>query len=234
MKPLVDEGSITDRTAAALRAAILNGELEPNTLHVVHNVAERLGVSRTPVREALIRLAAEGMVRVQRNRGFIVLHSSSEDLIEIFSLRLLLEVPAARAAAVLAGPAEIEQLHAHIALMREAMDTEDAETFLKADREFHRTLLLASGNERLAEFVDSLRNVVLSSGVSTANRSESIEEILEPHLELLACISAHDPAATGESMKQHIVNTGNKLIEQEFGAAAATAFMSALARFDVA
>jgi DNA-binding GntR family transcriptional regulator len=234
MKPLADEGSITDRTAAALRSAILNGDLEPNTLHVVHNVAEQLGVSRTPVREALIRLAAEGMVRVQRNRGFIVLHSSAEDLIEIFSLRLLLEVPAARAAAVLAGPEEIAQLDAHIALMRDAMDTDDAETFLKADREFHRTLLLAGGNERLAEFVDSLRNVVLSSGVSTANRTESIEEILEPHLELLSCVSAHDPIATGQSMKEHLLNTGNKLIEQEFGAEAAAAFMSALTRLNVA
>jgi DNA-binding GntR family transcriptional regulator len=233
MEPLLQEGSMTDRATAALRSAILRGDLEPNTLHAVHTVAERLGVSRTPVREALIRLATEGLVSVQRNRGFVVLRHSSEDLCEIFSLRLLLEVPAARAAAALASPADIEALEANVARMREAMGRGDAERFLREDRQFHRTLLSVSGNERLAEFVDSLRNVVLNRGVSTANRTESIEEILEPHLELLRLVRDHEPEEAAASMRTHLVQTGEKLLAQEFGPDAAAQFRAILDRFHI-
>ena len=102
MEPLQLEGSITARVTDALRRAILSGDLQPGVLQAVHTVAGELGVSRTPVREALINLAAQGMVRIERNRGFVVLHASAHDLQEIFSLRLLLEVPAARAATMAA------------------------------------------------------------------------------------------------------------------------------------
>jgi DNA-binding GntR family transcriptional regulator len=231
MQPLANEGSMADRATAALRAAILNGDLEPNTLHAVHTVADRLGVSRTPVREALIRLAADGMVTVHRNRGFVVLHTSAEDLRQIFSLRLLLEVPATRAAALVATDDDIAALEADIERMRQAMD--DAETFLRADRQFHRTLLTISGNDRLAEFVDGLRNIVLSTGVSTANRSESIEEILEPHVDLLTRVLEHDAAGAARSMYEHVLQTARKLIRQEFGDDEATAFADTLARFEI-
>jgi DNA-binding GntR family transcriptional regulator len=231
MQPLANEGSMADRATAALRAAILNGDLEPNTLHAVHTVADRLGVSRTPVREALIRLAADGMVTVHRNRGFVVLHTSAEDLRQIFSLRLLLEVPATRAAALVATDDDIAALEADIERMRQAMD--DAETFLRADRQFHRTLLTISGNDRLAEFVDGLRNIVLSTGVSTANRSESIEEILEPHVDLLTRVREHDAAGAARSMYEHVLQTARKLIRQEFGDDEATAFADTLARFEI-
>lgn len=234
MQPLASEGSMADRATAALRTAILNGDLEPDTLHAVHTVADRLGVSRTPVREAVIRLAADGMVRVHRNRGFIVLHTTAAELGQIFSLRLLLEVPAARAAATLATDEDIAALEADIERMRQAMDAQDAETFLRADRQFHRTLLTVSGNDRLAQFVDGLRNVVLSTGVSTANQSESIEEILEPHVELLELVRAHDSAGAARSMHRHILETGHRLIQQEFGDQESAKFGEALAHFEIA
>ena len=233
MEPLSQHGTMTDRATSALRAAILRGELEPSTLHAVHTVAEQLGVSRTPVREALIRLSGEGLVRVHRNRGFVVLRHSPDDLCEIFSLRLLLEVPAARAAATLAGPVDVAALEADLTRMRDAMRRDDAERFLREDRQFHRTLLTISGNERLAEFVDSLRNVVLSSGVSTANRSESIEEILEPHLELLRLVRDHRAEEAAESMRHHLVQTAEKLLVQEFGLDAAAQFRAILDRLHI-
>jgi DNA-binding GntR family transcriptional regulator len=231
MKPIANDGSMADRATVALRSAILSGDLEPNKLHAVHTVADLLGVSRTPVREALIRLAAEGMVQVHRNRGFVVLRTSAEELRQIFSLRLLLEVPATRAVAILATDDDIAALGADIARMREMSEENDEDGFLRADRQFHRTLLTISGNERLAEFVDSLRNVVLSTGVSTANRTESIEEILEPHVDLLRLVCTHDADGAARSMQEHILNTGRKLIEQEFGADEAQTFDEVLARF---
>jgi DNA-binding GntR family transcriptional regulator len=118
--------------------------------------------------------------------------------------------------------------------MRQAKDDDDAETFLRADRQFHRTLLSISGNSRLAEFVDSLRNVVLGTGVSTANQTESIEEILEPHVELLRLVREHDAPGAARSMHRHVLETGRKLIGQEFGDDETAAFHTALSQLEIA
>jgi DNA-binding GntR family transcriptional regulator len=224
LEALRDEGSITARAAEELRRAILRGDLQPGTLYAVHTVAKELGVSRTPAREALIKLAAEGMIRFERNRGFIVRHAAAQDLQEIFTLRLLLEVPATSAAAQLATAADVRVLEEHIESMRHEKDTDDAESFLAADRGFHRSLLLIGHNVRLAEFVDGLRNVVLMSGVSTANRSESISDILDPHVEILEHVRRRDPEAAAESMRVHLLDTGRRLLRQQFGDGAVAAF----------
>lgn len=229
MQRLTSEGSMTDKATAALRSAILNGDLKPDTLHTVHVVADRLGVSRTPVREALIRLAADGLVQVQRNRGFLVLHSSAGDLRQIFALRLLLEVPATRAAALRATGDDIAALEADIHEMRQAMLADDADTFLIADRGFHKTLLSVSGNDRLAQFVDGLRNVVLRTGMSTAKQTESIEEILAPHEAILDLVRTHDADAAARAMYEHVLHTGRRLVSQEFGAGEAALFDEAVA-----
>jgi DNA-binding GntR family transcriptional regulator len=94
--PLAASASLTDRVVHELRESIRSGVLRPGELYSVYQLAEQLQVSRTPVREGLLRLAEAGMVRFERNRGFRVLRSAPADIAGIFHLRLLLEVPAAR------------------------------------------------------------------------------------------------------------------------------------------
>lgn len=224
MKALDQGETITSRAREAIRRAILNGDLQPGQLYAVNSVAQTLGVSRTPAREALIQLSAEGMVQFERNRGFVVRHATAEDLREIFALRLLLEVPATYAAAQIATKEQTETLEEHLSAMREEELHGDAESFLAADRGFHRSLLLIAGNVRLADYVDSLRNVVLMSGVSTAGRTESIEQILEPHITILEYVSGHEAEAAADAMREHIVNTGRLLLRQDFGDDAVTEF----------
>lgn len=224
VESLQDNGSITDRATEELRRSILRGDLRPGTLYSVHVIAKELGVSRTPAREALIKLSAEGMVQFERNRGFIVRHATEQDLREIFTLRLVLEVPTTSIATQVATEADIAILEEHIDVMRREHDTGDAENFLARDRSFHRSLLLVGGNVRLAEFVDGLRNAVLMSGVSTANQSETIAEILDPHIKILDHMCKRDPVAAAEAMRVHLLNTGRKLLRQEFGDDAVTAF----------
>jgi DNA-binding GntR family transcriptional regulator len=159
----------------------------------------------------------------------LVLYSSAKDLRQIFALRLLLEVPATRAAAILATENDFAALEADLHNMRQAMVADDAETFLVADRGFHKTLLSVSGNDRLAHFVDGLRNVVLRTGFSTAKQSESIEEILAPHEAILELVRVHDSDAAALAMREHIVHTGRRLISQEFGNEEAALFDAAIA-----
>jgi DNA-binding GntR family transcriptional regulator len=168
MKPLQETTSVNAQVLTALRAAVISGELSPGSLHSVQTLATQLGVSRTPVREALIKLAQQGMVRFERNRGVRVLLTSLHDLEEVFGLRLLLEPPAVGRAVGRLDAAQRRELQRTFAHMEKAARADDEFTMFEHDRRFHRVLLEGSGNARLASFVDGLRDMVLRRGVSTA------------------------------------------------------------------
>ncbi|HEY1970504.1 MAG TPA: GntR family transcriptional regulator [Pseudonocardia sp.] len=199
----------------ALRAAVITGELPPGTLHSVHTLAGQLGVSRTPVREALIKLAQQGMVRFERNRGVRILQTSLHDLEEVFALRLLLEPPATRRAVLLRNPATRRELRQVFAAMERAASAGDEIRMWEHDRRFHRVLLAASGNGRLAEYVDGLRDMVLRRGVSTAHQSRTLADIVDEHRVVLERVEAGDADGAAERMRAHILHTAELLIAQE-------------------
>jgi DNA-binding GntR family transcriptional regulator len=205
------------RVLGALRAAVISGELAPGSLHSVQALATQLGVSRTPVREALIKMAQLGMVRFERNRGVRVLQTSLHDLEEVFALRLLLEVPATRRACELIDAAGRKELRRVFRAMERAADADDEFALWEHDRHFHRTLLQASGNTRLAHYVDGLRDTVLRRGVSTARSSRSLHEIVAEHLVVLERIEASDADGAAAAMRAHVLHTAELLIAQEGG-----------------
>ncbi len=210
----------TDRSLAKaildeLRGAIVSGELVPGTLYSVRELAARLGVSRTPVREALLQLAQRGMVRFERNRGIRVLQTSLHDLEEVFAIRLLLEVPATFRATSQKPPGLVADLRTDLDTMRRAADERDESAFMLADRRFHEAVNTASGNLRLARYVDSLRDMVFLRGTSTVDRSRGLADILAEHEHIAACVEEGDAHEAAEAMRQHLLTTARLLIAQE-------------------
>ncbi len=202
-----------------IRSSVVNGDLVPGSLHSVAELAEDLGVSRTPVREALIELASRGMVRFERNRGVRILQTSIHDLEEIFEIRRMLEVPAARRAAARMTPAEVRGLRGRLASMERAAAAGDESRLWTHDRAFHHDLLLASGNRRLAEYVDTLRDMVLVRGVTTAGRGRSLEAIVAEHRAVLERVEARDADGAAAALGEHIAQTFALLVAQEQAAA---------------
>ncbi len=203
----------------AVRSSVISGDLVPGSLHSVAELAESLGVSRTPVREALIELASRGMVRFERNRGVRILQTSIHDLEEIFEIRRMLEVPAARRAAARMTPAEVRGLRGQLLAMNRAAAAGDESRLWVHDRAFHHALLLASGNRRLAEYVDTLRDMVLVRGVTTAGRGRSLDAIVAEHRAILEHIEGGDAAGAAEALGAHIGRTFDLLVAQEQDAA---------------
>jgi DNA-binding GntR family transcriptional regulator len=198
-----------------VRASIINGDLLPGSLHSVAELAESLGVSRTPVREALIELASRGMVRFERNRGVRILQTSIHDLEEIFEIRQMLEVPAARRAAARMTPAEVRSLRSRLEAMDRAAAADDESRLWVHDRAFHYSLLLASGNRRLAEYVDTLRDMVLVRGVTTAGRGRTLAAIVAEHRAILELVEAGDADGAADALRSHIGRTFELLVAQE-------------------
>lgn len=219
MRHLGNDTNLARKILDELATAIVNGELVPGSLYSVHDLADRLGVSRTPVREALIQLGERGMVRFERNRGVRILQTSLHDLEEVFAIRLLLEVPATYRAVTQRTPSLIKELGSQLKTMRAAATRHDEATFMAADRRFHEIINQASGNLRLARYVDSLRDMVLLRGALTVDRSRSFDDILAEHEEIYRFIEAGKAAEAAESMRAHLLHTVSLLIGQEAEAA---------------
>lgn len=207
--------TLASHARAAVLAAIGDGRLAPGALHSVAQLAEELGVSRTPVREALLMLEREGRVRFERNRGVRILAPTAHDIAEVFELRLLLEVPSAIAAA---GSADLDALGTELEAMQAAAAAEDEGAFMDHDERFHALILGAGGNRRLVATVAGLRDAVRGRGASTVGRSRSLEEIQAEHAAILEALRAGEGDRAGAAMRYHLRRTGDLLAAQYGGA----------------
>jgi DNA-binding GntR family transcriptional regulator len=222
--------SRTQEVTDILRTSILNGELEPGSMHSIGALAETLGVSRTPVREALIELASRGMVRFQRNRGVRILQASPQDVQDIFQLRRLLEVPAAQMATARMTPDILQRLRGIVAEQQLAAARNDESRQWELDRAFHHALLAASGNRRLADYVDQLRDAILVRRATTVGLTPKGKGVGSDHLQILEAFEAHDADRAAAAVASHLDHTLEMLISQEDGAGPISPAPSARAR----
>ncbi|MEX1077941.1 MAG: GntR family transcriptional regulator [Homoserinimonas sp.] len=206
--------STTDRVHALLREEIISGELAGGSLHSIYEMADRLGVSRTPVRDAVLRLADAGMVAIERNRGVRIRGVSVQDIRDVFEARLLLEVPAASHAARHGSDGLLQELSDRVQGLTGAAEEHDEGEFIRLDRELHRAIVLSTGNVRLAEMVESLRDATQAHGVSTIDRTRSIRDVQVEHVPIVEAIRARDADAAAALMRDHLTTTGLLLMRQ--------------------
>lgn len=204
--------SLTDHVVAHVRDEVRAGRLVPGELYSVYRLSDELGVSRSPVREALLRLSEAGLVAFERNRGFRVHVPDPHDIAEIFAVRLALEVPAARRLAGRVTPAVRSELEAQRDAMRAAVVAGDEPGFSRDDRGLHALVLERSGNRRAAAVVDGLRETTRLLGAST---SRSLEHVRAEHDPLVDALLAGDADAAGEAMCVHLERTGRLLAGDE-------------------
>ena len=196
--------SLADAVAQAVRDGVAAGELVPETTYSVYQLADLLGVSRSPVREGLLRLAEAGLIEIRRNRGFRVLPPRAADIEEIMGIRLTLEPPAARGAA-LSGT---DEQHAAIRAALDAMAfAVDEATFWAADRSLHDVLLRTAGKPRTAAIVDRLRSTTALLGPPTTASGRTLAEIHAEHEPVVRAVLARDGAAAEAAMRTHLEAT---------------------------
>jgi DNA-binding GntR family transcriptional regulator len=211
------QATLAKKVYESVRDAIILGDLAPGSLQSVQKLASHLKVSRTPVREALLKLADQGMVRFERNRGARVLQTTIHDLEEIFSLRLLLEVPATYRATQQIGAVEIRQLRSALDAFRRAIHRASTREHLELDARFHRIIMRASGNRRLADFIDSLRDLQMMRGFTAAPRTRDLKEICDDHEGICDQIVERDPMGAAMAMREHLAVSSRLIIAQETG-----------------
>lgn len=199
--------SLREQVSRALEAALVAGELQPGEIYSAPTLAERFGVSATPVREAMLDLVKDGFIEVVRNKGFRVLEMSENDLDQISQIRLLLEVPSTANAAAVLTPEKFELLARLADEITGAASRSDIIRYLDADRRFHVELTSALGNPRLTELVDRLRRQTRLFGLDELARSGRLDASAHEHHQLLLHLRAGDSDATTRLMKAHVGHT---------------------------
>ncbi|MFE5704974.1 GntR family transcriptional regulator [Rhodococcus koreensis] len=207
-------GRRMEQAIAAVRAAIDDGRMKPGVKYSVYQLAEGLGISRTPVRDALLRLEEVGLIKFEARQGFRILLPQPKEIAEIFAVRLALELPAVRKAATSSDPALSDALLRQQRLMRDAAAVGDEHQFAHHDLGLHDMILDAADNSRARAIVKTLRETTRLLGANTADKTRTLTDIDDEHTPVIDAIIAGDSDEAEAAMRRHLENTGRLLVAQ--------------------
>jgi DNA-binding GntR family transcriptional regulator len=215
-KPL-DAG---ERTYAELRRRILDGEYAPGSRLVEADLADALGVSRTPVRSALLRLQGDGFVDLIPNRGAFVAHWADVDLEEIFGLRIALESYGAALAATKIAAPQVEELKRLAEQMEAALERAEPgylDLCANLNNEFHLLVLRATGNGRLVALMSAMVEVPLIHRTMSRFTSEQLRRSWSHHRDLITAMERRDPEWAEAAMRGHLLAARDVMREHPGG-----------------
>ena len=195
-----------------LREAIKTGGLTPGERLMEIQLAEELGVSRTPVREAIRKLELERFVVMIPRRGTYVANLSLKDINEVFEIRAALDGLAAGLAAERITEEELEQLERLLVEISEHIDQHDNEKIVATDEAFHDILYRASRNERLVGIIYNLREQFTRFRSVSINYPGRLQNTLEEHRQLVEAIARREPDMAQQKAREHIENAEQTLL----------------------
>jgi len=206
--PLPRRESLHEQTYQALRTSILSGELTPGNRLVETQLAQQLGVSRTPIREALRQLQREGLVVVDTSGGLRVISVSVQDAVHLYDCRIALEQAAVREACLNASDRTLDELQQSVALAERAVqrETSTLNTFemLNLDYQFHRKIAESTDNPWLIGLLDQVFDKMMLLRVQTTRHNPKVLEICHEHRKICAAIASRDPETAIESIHAHL------------------------------
>ncbi len=194
-----------------IKHAIISGEIKPGEILNEAELAQKYDTGKTPTREALLLLTHENLLESMPRVGYVVSRLTTKDLLEIYTLRILLEAESIGLAAERITPEEIARLEENNRLEAELFSQNSARMTAAAYRlniEFHQTIAWASGNSRLAKMIEGL--------INDLERALSFDPyIADPaqHVEIIASLKAHDKLRAQAAMKTHLAETRLRILK---------------------
>ena len=207
--------SLVDDAYGKLKDAIRENEFPPGYQGSEQEIASRLGMSRTPVHEAVIRLQEEGLVRVLPRRGVVVCAISADDMREIYGVIIALEAAAAEALAERPSQERLStarELEAANKIMETALKNDDLTAWAKADESFHRLLIEHSDNQRLLRMYHTIMDQSHRARMITLRIRPRPEGSVKEHRSIVDAIKRGSPSQARELAKEHRVRARNQLV----------------------
>lgn len=208
---------LRDVVFQTLRQAILRGELEPGERLMEIHLAQKLGVSRTPVREAIRKLELEGLVMMIPRRGAIVAEITVKDLEDVLELRTVLEELAVKRACRLITEEQLEELEGLAEQFVQSLDGDDVAACAQADMEFHDAIYTSTGNGRLVQILNNLREQMYRYRMEYLKDKQTYSQLIQDHEEIIEALRQRDEeraiqATCGhiEGQREHIISMLNQ------------------------
>jgi DNA-binding GntR family transcriptional regulator len=199
------QGALRHQVVRRLLGAIFQGELPAGTRLIVMKLAAQLGLSSTPVREALVELEAVGMIKFWHNRGAIVKPFTAVELREVYQIRRIFEQEASRAACGRIDPRVLKNLQDQMRrLLQGRYSKQWVKEEMSTDRRMHEVIAAACGNARLAEEIHRYDTLVQALRDVVGRNQESQIQALKDHLAVLDALLAGDGAEAAAAMGRHI------------------------------
>lgn len=199
--------SLHDTLVSHLRELILRGELRPGDKLPEQLLCERFGVSRTPMREAVKVLAAEGVLRLQVNRGAIVAETTPEEIEELFPIMAALEAVAGEQACRKASDAQIARLRQlHNAMVSHYRAGEEA-AYLRHNRLIHEAIVEMTGNATLASMYQQMLTRIHAVRFTVAKTADQWQKAIAEHEQIVSALERRDGALLAELLKAHVLET---------------------------
>lgn len=205
--------TIQESVADFIRAQIVAREYKPGERLVQDELAEQLGVSRTPIREALHKLASEGYVVLSPHRGASVTEFSIDELEEIYAVRIGLESYAAFLAAQRITDEELDRIAAHLGKMNRVKNRGDINLLIRLNREFHVAIYEAAGQQRLSDLIDNYLDLAERYRRMFHSLKDRAEHTVEEHQELFDALQDRDAEQVASLTRVHLAQTAAALVE---------------------
>ena len=196
-----------------LRQAILRGELKPGERLMEIQLANKLGVSRTPIREAIRKLGLEGLVLMIPRKGAEVAEITEKNMLDVLEVRRALEELAVKLACERITEEEIQELKDAADAFQKILSEKDITKIAEADEAFHDVIFKSTGNDRLIQLLNSLREQMYRYRLEYLKREEYHPQLLEEHQQIIDRITRKDQSEAAELIDRHIGNQVDVMLE---------------------
>jgi len=197
----------------ALRDSILSGRLAPGVTYNEQSLAKDLGISKTPVREALLELATQGLMTVLPRRGVMVTHFTERDIEEVFEVRLIIEAAMAERVASLTPRPDFGRIEHALGAQEDAIRNKDMVAFVEADRRFHVVFGELVKNRRLSAILERARDLIHVMGREAIIAGTRPEEVVRDHRHIVKAILTGSSQEARCAMTAHIEGTRDLVLQ---------------------
>jgi DNA-binding GntR family transcriptional regulator len=212
-KPIERHQTLREKILETIRDAILKGSLKPGERVSEPELAERFGISRTPIREAFRQLESEGYLEVIPRKGAVVASLSERDVVEFYAIKSILEGHAARIAAERMTDREIERLEAINTKLQQIAADGDIKSFFRVHNEFHELFIKASGNDKLVELISQLVLKFNRLRLASLAQPGRMEISVQEHRKIIEAFRRHD-GDRADSLVRHTATIGAEVLIQ--------------------
>ncbi len=212
---IINATRISDQVYQYLRSEIIEGRLAPGQRISPDELADKLKISKMPIKEAIERLVGDGLLEVQARRGTFVSRLDPLDLAETFEVRCALEVLAGKLAVRHVTKADLEQLRSLVAAMEKSTAKTDVRLHLEQNAEFHELIVKRAGNRKLYDTWRRLRTPIHVAGIHsrTDDWMDRVSREQREHRAIVRALEQRDPAAIEQAITNHIMRASSSLVE---------------------